>query len=338
MDTCTNCGAQLRQGAKFCTTCGARQNPKSEGGDTWGDQSTQIIPAVQPSTEPDEQVENAANEPVNGWPSASTTRSSDDPASRFISALESNMKPADEEVPSWDPQPDPAPAENGWRSAFTPPQSTNWNWSSTSEPAEEEATEGDQHPEPASMLVEEETTPQTTDTTWSSWTTPAPDESTDNAGFTEGGSDEVDYLSGDENIEVSGPETPLLVEDVTSESPETPMLLNPHPVVVAETDLSPDDARSKAIALVDELRSVIRQMSGAPADTGNAAMTLTEATLNIDAFDDVREVLAAVAENPRDISALSDLAGKVDRLQEMQANRDELVDTIERALSDLTGN
>lgn len=310
MDTCSNCGAQLRPGAKFCTTCGARQNPKPEGLDGWGTQPTEIAEVITPEAEP---AQPAQSKQPSGWDSAAPTSQSDDPAGRFISALEKEVRPVDSGTQTSEPA--SAPEEP---SPFIIPKSVNWSWESTTDPADNETSSEAPDPEPS---------------TWSTWQPPTEGETTadthksaaetDAAGFSEGGTDEVDFLSGDENIEVSGPETPLIID--------------PYPVVVMDNALSPNDARDRAIALVDELRSAIRLMgAGDDPDRGNAAMTLTEASLAIGDYADVRGVLTAVASDPRDIGALTDLAAKADRIDALITEHRSLADAIERALADLT--
>lgn len=136
------------------------------------------------------------------------------------------------------------------------------------------------------------------------------EEETDAAGFHDG-RNEVDYLSGDENIASSGTEP---------------------------AKLEPNDARVRAIELVDELRRMVRMMpGGGEQDRGAAAMALTEASLSIGDFGDVREVITELQEDPRDIQALSNLARKADKIELLLDEHASLAAAIESALKDMNG-
>lgn len=351
METCTNCGASLRPGAKFCTTCGTRLNESTSSSNAfagWGNsqpennddsQQTSVLNAVQ---SPEEKAEEAPSirttrqRSSDSWGSAysggssASEPSSNDPASRFISALDAEVKP----TPPAEPVGDTAAADSGWGTpAFTPPAASNWSYSGSESTSEEKA----------------DTT--SSDSGWgkpSTWATPAPEtteeeESTDDdnvidaefteevaaaeepvvteesheeepatdaAGFTDDGDDEVDYLSGDENIEVSGAENPVL---------------------------PPDEARDRAISLVDELRRMVRMMgTGTPSDPGAAAMALTEASLNAGDYADLREVIAELQDDPRDIQALANLAQKADKIEALLDEHQSLVASIDRAITELS--
>ena len=121
----------------------------------------------------------------------------------------------------------------------------------------------------------------------------------------------MDYLSGDENIDVSGPDTPVF---------------------------SPEDARTRAIALVDELRRMLRLMPGGGVqDAGAAAMALTEASLKVSDFADLREAIVELQEDPRDIQALSNLARMADKIELLLDEHQSLAAVIETALQELSG-
>lgn len=303
MDTCTNCGASLRPGAKFCTTCGTQLNGVSTTSNAgWGaprpqpqdsSQETRVIEAVQP--EEVASIREESQTTTDSWNSAYGS-SSNDPASRFRTALDSEVQPVDDE-----PKATSDEAESGWGSpSFVPPKQSNWSYSAGAE--EKETEEADSA-----------TSSWGATASWGSSETPA--EATvkevDTAGFSDDGDDEVDALSGDENIEVSGASTPLL---------------------------APDDARTKAIALADELRRTIRMMSaGGESDSGAAVAALTDASLKVGDFSDVRGVLADVKNDPRDIQALSNLAGKVERIELLLDDHASLADAIERAITKLNG-
>lgn len=319
MDTCTNCGATLRPGAKFCTTCGTRLNETPPTNNGWGtprttpeedSQQTTALNAVQPPAEVPESpsISETRQRSANTWSSAygegsasgSASASSGDPASRFISALDNDVQPVEEA------EDEPASTWESSAPAFTPPPPSNWSYNAGDKPtaSSESDDSGD-----------EDTTWQAPATWGAVQTTEEPpieeSEVVDSAGFTDDGDDEVDSLSGDENLEVSGKSTP---------------------------ELAPDEARDKAIALADELRRTIRMMSGGgESDHGAAVMALTEASLYIGDFSDVRGVLADVKNDPRDIQSLGDLAGKVDRIEALLDEHKSLAEAIETAIRELNG-
>ncbi len=347
METCTNCGASLRPGAKFCTTCGTRLNetpatptnyqgwgaPKSE--DQSDSQETSVLNAVEPAAKPKEapSIRGGSQRSADSWGSAyssgsSTSGSGNDPASRFISALDADVKPTPES-----PTAEAESADDGWgKPAFTPPSPSNWSYSGgvSESGTSETEPEGDTNSgwnasstwtTPASTtteadddaddVIDAEFSEEVAEAEDIQTTVADPTRETDSAGFTDDGDEEVDYLSGDENIEVAGPETPLL---------------------------APDDARTRAIELIDELRRMVRMMgTGSESDPGAAAMALTEAVLNVGDYDDERSVLADIQEDPRDIQALSNLAQKADKIDALLAEHQSLVDAIEKATRDLTG-
>lgn len=310
MDTCTNCGAVLRPGAKFCTTCGTRLNDAPTDNTGWGNavpsadttsQETSAISTVQPLSASDEPatIREPKNQSDARWTSAyAAPTTGNDPASRFIFALDEEVKPA----PTKDATTSSTP-ESTWtvpeKAAFTPP-APSWSFS-----GDEDA--------PAN-LDEGKTEPETgweAPATWNAVASKPTEDEADAAGFSDDGDDEIDYLSGDENIKVSGKETPVL---------------------------PPDDARDRAIELADELRRMLRMMSaGGIHDHGAAAMALMEASLNVGDFSDLRGALVDVKNDPRDIRALGNLAAKADRIEALMDSHTVLADAIDTAIKELNG-
>lgn len=127
METCTTCGASLRPGARFCTTCGTRVHQQTPDESGWGavarsvepdSEQTSVLQAVSAPTP--EAASIPATSRVRDWGgSYDTPASSGDPASRFVTALDSDIKPVD---------------DAGWG---TPSSSGNdyptWNFSTTNE-------------------------------------------------------------------------------------------------------------------------------------------------------------------------------------------------------------
>jgi len=153
MDTCSNCGAPVRPGAKFCTGCGNRLNDvdtSGSGPSGWNETapvvenppadeptvgrvvSTRIVsdgdradPAPEPTTV-------ASAPPATDW--AWGSLETDDPAARVPLTPADEGEPAspdsiarDEPAPMSGPAPNPAPEPFQW----------SWGASTTTEPADE---------------------------------------------------------------------------------------------------------------------------------------------------------------------------------------------------------
>lgn len=329
MDTCSNCGAKLRAGARFCTTCGTRLNASSPANDGWGKpdadtgsstQETSVLNVVSPPQSDSPASTLSSNQrSAAGWTSAygdakPASGSASDPASRFISALDTEIKPThqpENETPASDP-------ESTWGApalSFTPPAPSSWSYSGGTDETSDD-TSGSwaaastwSKPEPAPEESEAEFT-EVVEAAEEPDLTPEPAE-IDAAGFSDDGDDEVDYLSGDENIAVSGADVPLL---------------------------PPDEARDRAIELVDELRRMVRMMSGgSTTEPGTVLSALTNASVNIGDFSDLRGVLAEVKADPRDIQLLARLAEKTDRIEALLDEHASLTTAIEDAIRQLAG-
>jgi hypothetical protein len=103
-------------------------------------------------------------------------------------------------------------------------------------------------------------------------------------------------------------------------------------------EISPTDARARAISMVDELRRMIRMMPGGnPPDMGAAAMVLTEASMNLTDFGDVREAITELQDDPRDIQALSNLARMADKIELLLSEHESLANAIETAIQEMSG-
>lgn len=281
METCTNCGATLRPGARFCTTCGTRVNEKSNEVSGWGtpvtnatddNQQTSVIEAVKPA---EAEIPLQAQDRFRDWGSPTSTA---DPASNFRSALDTEVQPVEEST--WG-----VPKESA----------SNWNYGST------------------------------TDDTWkapATWGAVTPDATEDDA-------------PAEQDTEVEA------VTDVAPEAEEEAIALPEAVVTPTEepesTAVSLTDNHVRALELVTELQAIIPQLTVSQADKGTAAMTLTEASLQVKDYSDLAATLDAVKENPRDIQVLGDLAAKADRIQELLEERGALADAIEEAIKQLDG-
>lgn len=359
MEKCPHCGAATRPGAKFCTSCGTRLaepavTPDTSWSNSAGENETLVAtPAASMSdatrevannaspqdwTSPssdtdvsspdgDETPEDTAEETETSseessttadktgetlsdddsgwggkWPAAPTTPSNNEsPADRFKDALNGDDPEADISASSQQPFPE--------RSVWSWGAPTEANTASEAESAK--APSGDSEG----------------DASASSWPTPPADDDktdevatesetivpgTDAAGFS--GAGEVDALSGDESI----------TADPRSWEPSN-----------AETKDASDDARSRATALIDQLRALIWQIdvdASATRDNPTIVSNLRRARGVTRDFSDLEGVIGNVKEHPRDIDALRDLGQQADRLQELLDSHTTLTAVIEDAI------
>ena len=312
MNTCTNCGATLRPGAKFCTTCGTRLNESSSTTDGWGaprpdaaedSQATTVLNVVNPpiSKKPEPRISEPSQRSAEAWSSAYSAPKSNagtnDPASRFISALDKEVEPVTEAAATTDDAP------STWGSApsvFTPPPPSTWSYSATLEDTNTASEVTDDAAEMDDAVL----------STWGVSTT-ATDQDTKN---------------------VDEPEPSVEIQNEDMAEPDA------NGSQEAEPELSPEDARTRAIELADELRRTIRMMSsGGMADESRAVTTLTNASMAVGDFSDVRGMITAVNDDPRDIHTLGDLAGKIDRIEELLNEHTALSEAINTAIKELHG-
>ena len=169
METCTNCGAELRPGARFCTTCGTRVNPKPEYDSGWEAashatteqaQSTSVLEPIQ--------IPPAASEPApapapsfgassrtRDWGSHGDSASAaSDPASNFRTALDPEIRPVDEAA--WGT---PPPSRETWSSGTETSTDTAWQAPDT---WAQSTTLPDDTPPAAKPAADAEPTPTTT--------------------------------------------------------------------------------------------------------------------------------------------------------------------------------
>lgn len=372
METCSNCGATLRPGAKFCTTCGTRLNSAPSPNDGWGRpaapaandaQETSVLEAVnQPDPEQPSRL-SGSNEQrdYDRWTGAygSTPAPSHDPASRFISALTQDAKPAEADTRADEPEgansPNPA---TSWVTpspeAFQTGRPSTWNFQPASrhDDWKAPATWNTVGPAPAETEVERTNDPSVI-------------------------LDPILHPSGTDSDDESGQEAdpaiealPAVTESGDDNTGEAATVVDVQPAAVEETAqqdaddddddlaevlaagitgtgtfndksataIAPEDARRRAISLIDDLRRMVRMMPGGNVpDMGAAAMALTEASLNVSDFADVREAITELQDDPRDIQALSNLARMADKIELLLDEHQSLVAAIETALQVMSG-
>lgn len=308
MEKCPNCGAAVRSGAKFCTSCGTRLIDPSATATAPSTpaptEETQIAaPAAQPEAGTTGTGEGETSESFAGWRSSgsswgSTEGSASTPADRFGAALDSTERESTETTSDEFGWGKPAPATDdrfaSWSAAY--------GTTSENEPAAKDADTGDVVAVESATIADEETESTAT---------------TDSAGFTEGGANEVDYLSGDENIEIGGPDSGIAAGRPSDQA----------------------DARQRATTLVEELRELIwkigEQTPASTGDTTDIRNALSAARGHVSDFSDLEGVITAVCESPRDIDALRELGGQAPRLEELLVSHSRLTAALDDAIRNL---
>lgn len=310
MEKCPNCGAAVRPGARFCTSCGTRlidpsatatpstPAPAAET-ETWV-----ATPAVQPEAGSSGTGERETPDTFAGWGHSggnwsATESGASTPADRFGAALASTARESTETASTSDEfgWGKPAPATDdrfaSWSTAYGP--------TSESEPTGEAAT-SDEVAVVESATIADETTPAS---------------ATDDAGLSEGGANEVDDLSGDENIAAGGPDSGIAAGRPSDQS----------------------DTRQRATTLVDELRELIwtigEQAPVSADDATDIRNALSAARGHVSDFSDLEGVITAVRESPRDIDALRELGNQAPRLEELLESHGRLTAALDDAIRKL---
>jgi hypothetical protein len=356
MLTCTNCGASVREGARFCTSCGTRLNDPIDQEAT-GSWTTATVSDANPAGSATDRPEPAASWSTDA-PETDGTPDEAETGETLAATREGDMQPETEAST----EPDTSRDEG-----FT------WSWrASTDHPEEDDpADEPNQVDEESGIVIEEGESPD-----------PAPDDS-ELADATE-----IEILEDDQPGDGQAPEDDvapetsdsLLVVDETADGQDESETLaawagqwegeeagvddpDRQPLVEAEADIgsegttdvsgeqhgderqaAPDDDEdtvSKAERLIGELRSLIPTLARpmpAPATSVPDPTPLAdelEGAARAAQFDDLRETLQAARERPRDVDTMLSLSGKVDRLLELLDDRDNLARTAESAATRL---
>ena len=306
MEPCPYCGASVRSGARFCTSCGRRLTPgagdtpaAAEG--TAAGQHTDAAPtAWETATSVSEQPSGGGDwlkrSPVASadlWPTA--TRSEESPPSRPASGEEPARANGEGDAPQhYGAAPDPEAAV-AW------PSSPWVGWASTE-------METEQPSEPTGEVGDEASTA----------TAAAADETTGEP------SAAVDTAVPD-----AVPQ-PAATSGVVSSTRAMPVVAG--------------DALGRALGLVDELRGLLPAVAGA-AGTDLAALVsvLTTARdeaagLDGEALHRAEAAVAAARERPREIDALLGLSSNLDALAEALHAHGRYAAAVERSLGILGGD
>lgn len=339
MEKCSNCGSAVRPGAKFCTSCGTRlvDTPASDTTTATATPETSSWSQAEPAEAT--QVETPV---ARADDSAGTVESTDAPSTddapyatwRAVSSGEDRApSPADRFEAALDQDADRAGTGSGssgsgfagWGAPAPSTEDRFASWSAaygTAEEPREEREEaaaagetGDHSAgeEDGEIIAVESATVASVEPEG----TRTDDAGTYAAGFSEGGAQEVDYLSGDENISAGGPDSGIAAGRPSDET----------------------DARQRATVLVEELRELVwrigEQEPSRAGDTTDIRNELNAARRQVADFSDLEGVIAAVRESPRDVDALRELGARAGRLEDLLESHGRLTAALDDAIRKL---
>ncbi|MGN6484900.1 MAG: zinc ribbon domain-containing protein [Thermomicrobiales bacterium] len=361
METCPNCGAVARPGAKFCTTCGtrlsglaapSREIPRAEapapaveaapfaapspsvGDAAWGRPAELQAPVEPEQASPN--TEQPVSTPVWTWPTPAAGDAQDasaqpgdvDTSSALVDAPGSAMVETDE---------DEAQQLSSWAARWNEDvQAGDGDTASTSRvDADEDATEGIEGspaglPVPADAVDAEDEVPTLPDM----GTIDLPDEQPGEQGFAgiEGAP------AGDPDAQTVAPEvTPAsseLADPASVDGGETAPLLAPaRPIAYSATQRY---AKERATILVDELRGLLPHLADATIDGRPTPATVCEVLQGAleprAETDALRAAVRQAQANPRDLYAMMDLGRQAGAIAALLDERDRLRAAIEETI------
>lgn len=358
MLTCSNCGASVREGARFCTRCGTRLNdpvaPAASGvwgaavssetssstGEATGGESGSLRPGGTSDGEdavserdPDTATVSASIPDEDSDTAAETTGTSDEgftwswgTSSNADSGTTDTIDQVDEESGIVLEEAETTASE-GEEDSGELVDATEIDIREADDTGSDDVPEEDSEPSPETsdtMLVledeEQDTTESETLAAWAEqWESPEADDET--------GADEA-------SLEPErGEPTPRGQDDATVPSGDAEDS--------KDSIEDEEDTVTKAERLIGELRSLIptlaRPMPSAPAARVDAAALADEleGAARTNQFEDVREMLRSAREHPRDVDTMLNLAGNVSRLLELLDDRDNLAQIAESAATRL---
>ncbi|MGH2534903.1 MAG: zinc-ribbon domain-containing protein [Thermomicrobiales bacterium] len=353
MERCPNCGATVRAGAKFCTTCGMRlpEMPAAESASP--SPSTSRSPfestsSVGTSRWPSERPsQGAAGDATGGYAVASEgsqpAARSDQPATDTTASAEESPAEADPSgPPAWPSLGRPSSWNSSWRSAA--PETTD-DASGEAEPIEA----------PAEAVAPEEIEAEEPQVTGTEIGLDAPVE----AGIAQAAAtEEVEEPVADEAEQVAAP-ADLEIEALSeleaapkqhagpAELEEEPREEQPS-IELPEQQPGPADVAEmpamgagvdRAYALIDELRSVVTGLSGTATDSGNAAvaddLAAARSGANDDEFQRLRDAINGARDRPRDIDTMLDVSGRLDAIAALHDAYQQLATAVDGAIETL---
>jgi hypothetical protein len=357
MERCSNCGAATRPGAKFCTSCGTRLNLDQDStgpvDSSWNSTSSmQESPVATPAVEDgdittmreavtppphweetvqDPRPEHEDEEPAAAWSSGSPWTSGETEPAVEAEAQGVRVSEESDWSSKWhsDERVDDA-ADAGSSPDSTPSEDNRWAWNTTNDEApaavEESvtftasATERDTIRASGGGDTETGWTPSLVDVEMdevaqeSETIVPAPDA----IGLSEAGESGI---TGDERVSAADWDSAIAVDPSAPDSGEE------------------QDPRERATTLLDELRALVWKIGEEEPAGDNDIITIANNLRSVRGetadFSDLREVIGAVRENPRDIDALRDLGLQADRLQALLDSHASLTSALDEAIRTL---
>lgn len=345
MNTCSNCGADVRPGAKFCTACGTRLNDvaAADASSAWtsGQSAPETADESDPSTD-------------TGASPASADANVDLPAAN--GSTESDTATAS------------SPSEDA---------SSSWSWRSSPDSASSasRAEDDDDRIDPPSAAAEPRVVMIEKDDQ-SATSSPAEKPSTDEFTWTWGAEDERSEASGIDADRDTGDEDRVAAsrfEDSwngdgasggdAATTATAPADETPESAEIAEDDVDPESASNHRPAhqpaddagtpsdedpldharrLIDELQTLIppprpyRDDAQAALDAPLEELrdSLSSARSSSD-FDELRTVLESARERPRDIDTMLEMVSRIDTMLAALDDRDRLASAIDRAIDQL---
>jgi hypothetical protein len=309
MERCPYCGAAVRVGARFCTSCGRRLN-ESNG-------ETLVATAPAPS-----EAGNGADEAV-AWESVST--SVDHSGERA------------------------APAADDWLRRTPVASADLWPASTRSQEAPTGAEAPGPSAEAAPAVAEEPVVPAWSASPWASWAMPpaVEEERTGEVDLVVE-TETVATVDADRELAAEVAETPTVepaaepLAPTKAAAPE-PVLPSEVAAVGAVSDPGAGGALARAVSLVDELRSLLPAVAGLDGiDVAGAVAALgaareQAAELSDEELSRLATSVEVARARPREIDALLGLAGNLDGLAAVVAAHGQLRAGIDQAVALLGG-
>ena len=304
MERCPYCGASVRSGARFCTSCGRRLTPT--GGDAPAVTETPAgnEPAAA-SAEPDSAA--PAGQAWDGGPTAEQPAAATEDWFRRNPVASADLWPAAARVQDAQPSQGPAPNNDQDRAPgqASEPPTDEANWPSSP---------------------------------WSTWTMPQEVEAEAEAPPVSDTQPEADHgqpETGAATTEEATPDEPAFVAvpqlDADDDRADRRDLAAP-----AASEPASGQTLHRALALLDELRGLLPALAGA--DVTGAVELLASARSEAGQADPaalarLETAVRAVQERPREIDALLGLAGNLEALATVVAAHQRYRTAIESALS-----
>lgn len=363
--TCSNCGAAVRPGAKFCTACGTRLN------DVAANAAAPEWTASHPVAEPPETDATPGNPDTNltttqleqeadqappaaadpqPWSWRSSPADTDTPEGGDIGAGTASEVPRSDEGGDvsddltderrvfhvdWSDTTGSAP-----ESGTATPDDFTWTWSAA-DPSEAASGDGDDERDEAVP----EASPPVTDTPVAA--TAASSADADDSHLQDQDHDtENEPTSGFWSTDSTPETSEVAAPDDFSMTAADTVDREPAAVVQAVDETGPqattEDPLDRARHLVEELLTLIPASTDAgqvpPDATSEAAARLAEVRDGLEAargssdFADLRTALESARARPRDVDTMLDLVERIDRMMDVLDDRDRLAAAVDQAI------